>query len=129
MRIKYAQNLTFFSSGKRNIMKSDLIHKMVTTVSQFLKWIRVHLEFVFWVSALLLLFFLPEGNSGPSLCVFRYLGFTFCPGCGIGHSIHDALHFRFTDSFHHHPLGIIAVFIIFNRIIQLRKPIKQINEA
>lgn len=84
---------------------------------------------LFWVSSLIVLFFLPGGNSGISLCIFKYLGFTFCPGCGIGHSIHDALHFRITDSFHHHPLGIIAVFIIFNRIIQLRKPIKQINEA
>lgn len=69
--------------------------------------------------ALILLFFLPGYEKGQSLCVSTLLGLGKCPGCGIGHAIHDALHLRFARSFQQHPMGIFAVIIIFIRIKQI----------
>ncbi len=69
--------------------------------------------------ALILLFFIHPGNSETSLCAFRFIGFTSCPGCGIGHAIHFAMHLQFLQSLHAHLFGIPAVLIILYRIVQL----------
>lgn len=89
------------------------------------RWLASNTELLFWIIALIALFFLPLNSSKTTLCLFSILGFEHCPGCGIGHSIHDALHLRFSSSFRQHPLGIFAVLIIFNRIRQLIHPQKQ----
>lgn len=73
--------------------------------------------------------FLPDIDRGTSLCPSQLLGWGKCPGCGIGHAIHDALHFRFRSSIHHHPLGIVAVIIIFIRIKQLIQPLPKQHET
>lgn len=78
-----------------------------------------NLELLFWIAALLVLFFLPVQTTENSLCVFRFLGFRHCPGCGIGHAIHDALHFQLRSSFRQHPFGIPGTLIIFIRIKKL----------
>lgn len=85
-----------------------------------------HIEFLFWIAALLLLFFMNIRSAADSLCLFHWLGFDHCPGCGIGHSIHSALHMDFTESFRQHPLGMVAVLIILNRIKQLSFSFKQL---
>ncbi|MCP9751830.1 DUF2752 domain-containing protein [Ferruginibacter sp. HRS2-29] len=58
-------------------------------------------------------------SASSSLCLFRFAGFNSCPGCGIGHSIHEALHLNFARSFSEHIFGIPAVLIILYRIKQL----------
>src|SRR5690348_10945308 len=63
---------------------------------------------IIWVVALLLLFFMDTSNETVSLCIFKFIGFTSCPGCGIGHAIHYALHLNFMRSFQEHILGIPA---------------------
>ena len=83
------------------------------------KWGYAQLELLFWLTALITLFFLDEHKSESSLCVFTWLGFSHCPGCGIGHSIHYALRLNLSASFHHHPMGIFGVIIIFIRLKQL----------
>ncbi len=98
-------------------------------MTRILKNIRTHSESLCWLSALIVLFFLPENNGGVSLCLFSRLGFTHCPGCGIGHSVHYALHLQLATSFRYHPLGIPAVIIIFIRIKQLLYPINRFNET
>jgi hypothetical protein len=60
----------------------------------------------------------PE-TAGPSLCLLRFIGFDHCPGCGIGHAIHFALHLQFAASLQEHIFGIPAVLIIAYRIKQL----------
>ncbi len=100
---------------------------MKSTIQKYGSLAFAHLELIVWTSTLIVLFFLPE-TTGPSLCVFKAVGFNSCPGCGIGHSIHDALHFQFSDSWSHHPMGILAVLIIFMRIKQLI-PTKKNNHA
>jgi len=61
----------------------------------------------------------PVEKKETSLCLFRLLGIGQCPGCGLGHSIYYALHLKLAVSFQHHPFGIFAVLVIFNRIKQL----------
>ncbi len=78
-----------------------------------------YFELLFWITALVLLFFMEVNLLAPTLCVFRWLNIGHCPGCGIGHAIHYALHLQLSISFQQHPLGIAAVLIILNRIKEL----------
>ena len=88
-------------------------------------WLLKHIELCFWITAIVVLFFMNAGSNESSLCFFHWLGINRCPGCGIGHSIHSALHLQFIQSLQQHPLGIVAVVIIFSRIKQLSFPLKQ----
>lgn len=49
------------------------------------------------------------------------MGFTWCPGCGIGHAIAWLLHGDVKNSLHAHWLGIPALILIVYRIIVLFK--------
>ena len=100
-----------------------MIHQFKKYWSSFLQ----NFELFVWVTAVIILFFLPE-KPGQSLCIFKAIGFNRCPGCGIGTSMHHALHFKITQSFLDHPMGILGILIIFIRIIQLI-PSKKINHA
>lgn len=93
------------------------------------KWIKQQAELLCWITALIVLFFLPEEKPETSLCVFTWLGLGHCPGCGIGHAIHYALHVNFRAAFHHHVMGIPGVIIIFIRIKQLLYTPKQAYET
>lgn len=97
---------------------------MISTIHKIRLWLFEQFELLCWVSALIALFFLPENKSEASLCVFSALGFGKCPGCGIGHAIHFALRAEWMESLKHHPLGILAVIILLNRIRQLITQIK-----
>lgn len=105
--------------------KTNNDHRYLSARFQLVKSrVRKHFELLFWITGLLLIFFMEAGTAQPSLCLFRFAGFDSCPGCGLGHSIHHALHLRFTQSFEDHLFGIPAVVIIFFRIKQLFYPIK-----
>jgi hypothetical protein len=84
------------------------------------KLFRKYSELTFWVAALIAL-----GCSNPAipsqyvLCPFRLMGFTWCPGCGIGHAIAWLLHGNIRNSLHAHWLGIPALVIILYRIVAL----------
>lgn len=91
-----------------------------TKIKYILSKIRQqYLELVIWVIALVVLYFMQTTTASKSLCIFSWMGIQQCPGCGIGHSINAALHLQFAGSFKYHPMGIIAIVIIFNRIKQL----------
>lgn len=85
-------------------------------------------ELFCWVGALLFIFFSDPNASHFSLCLFKYAGFNYCPGCGIGHAITFLLHGELIKSLNAHPLGIFALIIILFRIYQLininLKPLK-----
>ncbi|MEO5910036.1 MAG: DUF2752 domain-containing protein [Pelobium sp.] len=59
------------------------------------------------------------GSPHSSLCPLAWLGFKFCPGCGLGHSLYYLMHFQFLNSWHAHPIGIFAFFVIIYRICTL----------
>ncbi len=81
-----------------------------------------YFELMFWVLALIFLALLYPGTEPHlSLCIFKFLGITFCPGCGLGHSISYLFHGNIRASVSAHPLGIIAVIIILLRIFKLLK--------
>ena len=84
-----------------------------------IKKLQKNFELIFWVAALVLLFFGKANSSTRSLCLFTWLNIPYCPGCGLGHSIHAALHLQLMTSLKLHPMGIAAILIILNRIKQL----------
>ena len=57
------------------------------------------------------------------LCLFDALGVSFCPGCGLGHSIAWFARGEIAASFQAHPLGVPAVGLLLYRIVHLiRRP-------
>jgi hypothetical protein len=85
-------------------------------------YFRRYFELSVWVIALTLLAFMnPATDAHFSLCVFKWMGFSFCPGCGLGHSISWLFHGDIEQSFREHPLGIAAVMILLHRIYTLIK--------
>jgi len=81
-----------------------------------------YFELTFWVSAIVALGISdPTQASHYTLCPLKLMGITWCPGCGLGHSIAFLLHGDIRNSFHAHWLGIPALFIILYRIVDLVK--------
>jgi hypothetical protein len=82
---------------------------------------RINIELIFWIAGLIYLAFMNPSESHFSLCPIKNLGFSFCPGCGLGHSISYLFHGQIYESLHHHPLGVFALGVILWRIFQLIK--------
>jgi hypothetical protein len=78
-------------------------------------------EAFFWVAGLAYLAIFNFQDTGFTFCPIKLLGFGHCPGCGLGLSIHYIFRFSFLQSFHTHPLGIVALPIIIFRIYSLQK--------
>jgi hypothetical protein len=92
-------------------------------------WFRQYFELAFWVAALFALALSDPNLPGQySLCPFRLIGITWCPGCGIGHAIAYLLHGEMQHSLKAHWLGIPALLIIVYRIfILLRRKLDRQN--
>lgn len=85
-------------------------------------YITAGFELLVWTTGLLLLAFMNPGSSEHfSLCLFNRLGFTSCPGCGIGHAISWLFHGNLNESWRAHPLGIVAVPVLLHRIYFLAR--------
>lgn len=80
------------------------------------------LELACWIGALVSLAITNPAGTHYSLCVFRLLGWQHCPGCGLGHAIAYLLRGDIVASWHSHPLGAFALFIILQRIAVLSTP-------
>jgi hypothetical protein len=79
-----------------------------------------YFELFFWTGALAALVFTdPSGPAHFSLCPLKAMGITWCPGCGLGHSISWLFRGKINNSLHAHPLGIPALGIILYRIYTL----------
>jgi hypothetical protein len=94
--------------------------------AMLIRYIYRNNELFIWTGALLFLYF-GVGDSGAqtSLCIFHWMGISVCPGCGIGRSMHAALHGDLTRSFHYHWFGVPGVAIIAYRILSLVRPRKK----
>ncbi|MFT7589175.1 MAG: hypothetical protein ACI959_001392 [Limisphaerales bacterium] len=83
----------------------------------------VPIELLFWIGALVALYWMPLNSpanfEGTSLCILTNLGFNWCPGCGIGHSITHVMHGNLQASIAAHPVGIFALLVIVFRIFSL----------
>jgi hypothetical protein len=78
-------------------------------------------EAAIWCGGLVLLAFMNPAEPHFSICPIANLGFDWCPGCGLGKSIAYFFRGEIRQSFFTHPVGIVAVFILSFRIIQLTK--------
>ena len=78
-------------------------------------------EALIWLTGLIALaFYFPDGSHF-SICPFSWVGFSFCPGCGLGRSVSHLFHGEIMMSLNTHPLGIFAVIVLSYRIIELTK--------
>ncbi|MEJ7779243.1 MAG: DUF2752 domain-containing protein [Daejeonella sp.] len=78
------------------------------------------LELITWSAALLFLSVsYPVKASHLTLCPLDNLGFSWCPGCGLGRSISYLMHGEIKLSFSQHWFGIPALGILIFRIVQL----------
>ncbi|WP_410682405.1 DUF2752 domain-containing protein [Chitinophaga filiformis] len=83
---------------------------------------HVNIELMIWPAALSLLFFMdPHQASNASCCMLKRMGIPWCPGCGLGHSIHFLLHGEWRTCLKNHPLGPFAVLILTYRTFQLAR--------
>ena len=81
----------------------------------FLKYIDR--EAFIWFTGLLYLAF---NHSNFTICPLKLLGLEYCPGCGLGLSIHYLFSFSLKESFNAHPLGSAALIVIIHRIYSLQ---------
>lgn len=90
------------------------------------------LELLFWLIAMLALARANPAEHHYTLCPLSNLGFSWCPGCGLGRGISQVLHGNFFAAFHQHWLALPALGIIAYRIIQLSRQfilsLKPINQ-
>lgn len=82
-------------------------------------FVRRNLEAFVWIGALIVLAFSDPMASHYSLCPLHNMGFDWCPGCGLGHSISWLFRGQIEQSFYAHPLGIPALIIILFRIFSI----------
>jgi hypothetical protein len=96
--------------------------------SNFIIWMKklltemkkVDSEAWIWIAGLTVLAIInPDSNSHFTLCPFKNLGFNYCPGCGLGHSISYLFHGNIKASLQSHILGIPSVMILSVRTISL----------
>lgn len=78
-----------------------------------------YFELIFWIASLTLLATMRPGSNHFSLCFFKWLGFHFCPGCGLGNSISYLFNGDLSASFSAHPLGLFAIIVILFRVYKL----------
>jgi hypothetical protein len=79
-------------------------------------------EALIWISGLIFLFLINVDNSSHfTVCPLKYIGIDFCPGCGLGKSIHYLLHLQIEQSFNAHPLGVFAFAVLIQRIYYLTR--------
>ena len=82
---------------------------------------RLNIELAAWVAGLAYLAVIDPHAALPGFCVFKLVGFSGCPGCGLGTSVSLLLHGQLRESLAHHWLGLPALVVLCARIVQLAK--------
>lgn len=79
----------------------------------------LHFEWIALLSGLVLMVLHNPYSSSASICIIDRMGFTFCPGCGLGASVAYLFRGEFLSSLQSHPLGLPAVIVIMARVITI----------
>lgn len=61
------------------------------------------------LAAAFLYLFDPQTTAGFLPCPFRYITGWLCPGCGAQRAMHDLMHGRFLEAFHHNAALVTAL--------------------
>ena len=78
------------------------------------------LELIVWSGAIFILAIsYPNISSHFTICPIENLGFSWCPGCGLGRSVSYLMHGDITSSLKQHWFGIPAFGILIYRIVHL----------
>ncbi|SNS14606.1 Protein of unknown function [Belliella buryatensis] len=86
---------------------------------------KLPLELIFWIGALIgILRIDPYSPHHFSLCPLDNLGFTWCPGCGLGRAMSLLTRGDFQESWSMHPLAMFAFAVIIFRIFELIRNLK-----
>ena len=88
-------------------------------IKYFVGWLWFKKEAFIWLAALTWLALADPSGHHYSICPLHNLGFSFCPGCGLGRSIGYFFRLDPVSSFQAHPLGILAVILLIYRIIRV----------
>jgi hypothetical protein len=90
----------------------------------FIAWLWQKKEAVIWISALVFLAVSDPSVHHYTVCPLDNLGFSYCPGCGLGRSVGYFFRLDIESSFLSHPLGIPAVILFIHRSVKiLSKPV------
>lgn len=82
----------------------------------------VNPEAFIWISGILILALVNVNDTSHfTICPFKNIGIDFCPGCGLGKSIHYLLSLDIEKSLQAHPLGPFAFAVLVRRIYELLK--------
>jgi hypothetical protein len=85
---------------------------------------KLPIELIFWLTALISLWFFDPYGNHYSLCPLSNLGIDWCPGCGLGRSMALLMKGHFIASWEMHPLGGFALVVIIFRIFEIIKNLK-----
>lgn len=86
-----------------------------------MKYIHKHLEWVVFSMGLVLMGMMNPEVTGTSLCLFDLLGFDFCPGDGLGHSIAYTFRGDLSSAINANIAGPAAVVILTFRVMYIWK--------
>ena len=81
---------------------------------------RIPMEAFIWTAGLVALACTDPNQEGLfGLCMFKWIGLPFCPGCGLGHAVAHLFRGELLASFQAHPLGLLALGVLSHRIVTL----------
>lgn len=94
-----------------------------------IKTINRHSEWVVFLLGLILMATLNPYSTDTSWCLIELMGFTYCPGEGLGRSIAFLFRGELTKSLEMNLMGPIAVVAMSSRIILLWKKLITENKS
>ena len=80
---------------------------------------HLHIEWIVFVIGLLHLSTMSTQNTSHTLCMFEWIGFKYCLGEGLGHSIAYVFQGDIKSSIQANFMGPVAVFVLSFRILSI----------
>lgn len=90
-----------------------------------MKFINRHSEWMVFLVGLTLMATMNPYSEGTSLCLLEALGFKYCPGDGLGHSIAFLFRGEFSASLEANLMGPAVVVGLSSRILSIWKDLLQ----
>ena len=88
---------------------------------KLIKLIKPHVEWVAFLSGLILMATMNPSTDGFSFCLFDAVGLDICIGDGLGHSIAYLFRGDFSSALEANFMGPVAVIVLTSRIIHIWK--------